>query len=115
VFVHKYTLEHISERVLEELLNDASASAQVSHAHLVPLVGVCVLPQQAFIVSEYMPRGSLRDLLNNAAVKLTYSLSSQHVRFVLDQSHTTFVLSKGPVAFLVPCIAHHLNACSRSF
>lgn len=85
VFVQKYSLESMSESVIEELLDETSASASVSHAHLLPLVGVCLLPHQAVVVTEYMPRGSLRDLQRNSTNPLTYT-RTHSICAILSQS-----------------------------
>ncbi|XP_066289218.1 probable serine/threonine-protein kinase drkA [Branchiostoma lanceolatum] len=53
-------------RVLREsVLEEAAVMQQIQAEHVVRLIGVCLEPANYILVMEYMPRGSLLDLLRS--------------------------------------------------
>lgn len=53
-----------------------------SHPNILPVIGACNSPPNLIVISQYMPRGSLYDLLHGAAGVVVDT--SQAVRFALD-------------------------------
>lgn len=53
-----------------------------SHPNILPVLGACNSPPNLVIISQYMPRGSLHDLLHGAAGVVVDA--AQAVRFALD-------------------------------
>lgn len=53
-----------------------------SHPNILPLIGACNSPKHLVTISQYMPRGSLYDLLHSAAGIVVDT--AQAVRFALD-------------------------------
>jgi integrin-linked kinase len=53
-----------------------------SHPNILPVIGACNAPPRLIVTSQYMPRGSLHDLLHGAAGIVVDT--AQAVRFALD-------------------------------
>lgn len=53
-----------------------------SHPNILPVIGACNAPPNLVVISQYMPRGSLHDLLHGAAGVVVDT--AQAVRFALD-------------------------------
>lgn len=53
-----------------------------SHPNILPVIGACNAPPRLIVISQYMPRGSLYDLLHGAAGIVVDT--AQAVRFALD-------------------------------
>lgn len=53
-----------------------------SHPNILPVIGACNSPPNLVVISQYMPRGSLHDLLHGAAGIVVDT--AQAVRFALD-------------------------------
>lgn len=53
-----------------------------SHPNILPVIGACNSPPNLVVISQYMPRGSLHDLLHGAAGVVVDT--AQAVRFALD-------------------------------
>lgn len=53
-----------------------------SHPNILPIIGACNAPVSLIVISQYMPRGSLFNLLHGAAGVVVDT--SQAVRFALD-------------------------------
>lgn len=58
--------------------------AKFRHPNIVLLVGICSIPPNLAIVTEYIQRGSLYDLLHKKKVSLTESDRRKLVRQVLS-------------------------------
>ncbi len=46
--------------------------SKLRHKNIVMLVGVCTDPRNLAIITEWVPRGSLRDVLINPSIKLMF-------------------------------------------
>lgn len=53
-----------------------------SHSNILPIIGACVTARNLVVISQYMPRGSLHDLLHGANGVIVDT--PQAVRFALD-------------------------------
>jgi len=68
----------------KRLLRDLKGMKDLQHEHLVRFVGACIDPGQTFLITEYCPRGSLQDILEEEEMTLDwnfkYSLISDIVK-----------------------------------
>lgn len=42
----------------------------LTHDHIARFIGICIDPKHQYIVTEYCPKGSLQDILQNEEIKL---------------------------------------------
>jgi atrial natriuretic peptide receptor A len=42
----------------------------LTHDHIDRFIGICIDPKHQYIVTEYCPKGSLQDILENEEIKL---------------------------------------------
>ncbi|KAK2704872.1 hypothetical protein QYM36_017049, partial [Artemia franciscana] len=81
-----------------ELLLQLKQMKDLNHDHLVRFVGACIDPPEPCILSEYCPRGSLQDILENEEIKLDwmfrYSLLHDIVKG-MSFLHSTEIKSHG--------------------
>ncbi len=61
------TLLH--EDVLLEFKAEANMLKKLRHPNIVMLMGVCMAEEELCLVTQYMPRGSLRDVLNTTSLE----------------------------------------------
>jgi tRNA A-37 threonylcarbamoyl transferase component Bud32 len=61
---------------------EASLLARLRHPHVVLFIGVCLRSPNACIVTEWLPRGSLRDVLDDQTQELDWPLRLSLVRGV---------------------------------
>ncbi|CAF1599336.1 unnamed protein product [Adineta ricciae] len=59
---HKTKLE--TTRALQLEMQD------ITHDHIARFIGICIDPKHQYIVTEYCPKGSLKDILQNEEIKL---------------------------------------------
>ncbi|XP_071510210.1 atrial natriuretic peptide receptor 1-like [Diadema antillarum] len=82
VVVRKFETSRVE--LTRQLLKELNTMRQVEHSNLVRFVGACVTPPNVCVVSEYCPKGSLQDILENDALKLDamfkYSLITDVMR-----------------------------------
>ncbi|KAJ6798169.1 serine/threonine-protein kinase STY8-like [Iris pallida] len=73
--------EHRNGPSIEEFAQEVRILREVQHRNVVRFVGACTKPPQFCILTEYMPRGSLYDLLRKRDKNLEVSLL---LKFALD-------------------------------
>jgi atrial natriuretic peptide receptor A len=49
---------------------EVKAMQDLTHDHIARFIGVCIDPKHQYIVTEYCPKGSLQDILENEEIKL---------------------------------------------
>jgi len=62
----------VTDHVLRTFKEEVSILTKMCHKNVVRLVGVCTNPTKLAIITEYVPRGSLRDILLNKSTTLTF-------------------------------------------
>ncbi|CAF0754736.1 unnamed protein product [Didymodactylos carnosus] len=62
---HKIKLE-----ITRNLQLEVKAMQDIQHDHIARFVGICLDPKHQYIVTEYCPKGSLQDILENEEIKL---------------------------------------------
>lgn len=62
---HKMKLETTRALQLE-----VKAMQDLTHDHIARFIGICIDPKHQYIVTEYCPKGSLQDILENEEIKL---------------------------------------------
>lgn len=76
------TVREITPRVSRDFNEEFPKLRIFSHPNILPLIGACNSPKHLVTISQYMPRGSLYDLLHSAAGVVVDT--SQAIRFALD-------------------------------
>ncbi|XP_041699154.2 atrial natriuretic peptide receptor 1 isoform X2 [Coregonus clupeaformis] len=56
-----------------ELLTELKQCKDLSHPNICSFIGACLEPPQLVLLTEYCPKGSLRDILKNGSIKLDWS------------------------------------------
>jgi len=74
----------ISPLQLEELEMEVAALRNLNHPRLVSFIGVCLQPPNLCIVTEYMPGGSLHNLLHKVKTPLTLGQQAKMAIQVCD-------------------------------
>ncbi|MBS0351676.1 MAG: protein kinase, partial [Proteobacteria bacterium] len=77
VALKKLKAELFTKEREQEFLKEASVMASIKSNYLVNLIGVCMDAPNYYMVMEYVPGGSLYDLLQQPTIPLTYSLQIQ--------------------------------------
>ncbi|CAO1301065.1 unnamed protein product [Diamesa hyperborea] len=76
------TLREITPRASRDFNEEFPKLRIFSHPNILPLIGACNSPKHLVTISQYMPRGSLYDLLHSAAGVVVDT--AQAVRFAVD-------------------------------
>src|SRR5262249_34953433 len=64
----------LTDRLLQEFIQETQILCELRHPHVVLFMGACTEPPNACIVTEYMPQGSLYDVLHNYSIQLDWKL-----------------------------------------
>ena len=83
VAVKKTFNPKITEDLLQEFSNEINMLAQFRHPHIVLLIGICSLPPNLAIVTEYIEKGSLYDLLYKRKTHLSESDKRKLIKQIL--------------------------------
>lgn len=67
-FLPATCLVNLSQRIDNRLL--VSQMKDITHDHLVRFIGACVTAPHCCLLTEYCPRGSLEDILENDQIQL---------------------------------------------
>ncbi|XP_053560201.1 atrial natriuretic peptide receptor 1 [Bombina bombina] len=94
-------VKHINRKRIEltrEVLFELKHMRDVQNEHLTRFVGSCIDPPNVCILTEYCPRGSLQDILENESITLDwmfrYSLINDIVKGMLFL-HNSVIMSHG--------------------
>ncbi|ELR24201.1 serine/threonine protein kinase [Acanthamoeba castellanii str. Neff] len=80
VAVKRFITQKLDERRMLEFRAEMAFLSELHHPNIVLFIGACVKRPNLCIVTEFVQRGSLRDLLANTAVKLTWRLKLRLLR-----------------------------------
>jgi integrin-linked kinase len=75
-------VREVTPRVSRDFNEEFPKLRIFSHPNILPLIGACNSPKHLVTISQYMPRGSLYDLLHSAAGVVVDT--AQAIRFALD-------------------------------
>ncbi|CAF1082671.1 unnamed protein product [Didymodactylos carnosus] len=56
--------------ITRHLQLEVKAMQDIQHDHIARFVGICLDPKHQYIITEYCPKGSLQDILENEEIKL---------------------------------------------
>uniref|UniRef100_A0AAR2IVA3 Atrial natriuretic peptide receptor 2 n=1 Tax=Pygocentrus nattereri TaxID=42514 RepID=A0AAR2IVA3_PYGNA len=94
-------IKHVNKKRIEltrQVLFELKHMRDVQFNHLTRFVGACIDPPNICIVTEYCPRGSLQDILENESINLDwmfrFSLINDIVRG-MNYLHTSYIGSHG--------------------
>ncbi len=73
VAVKRFIKQTLDERHMLEFRAETAVLAELRHPNIVLFIGACVRSPNLCIVTEYVSRGSLQDILFNASIKITYA------------------------------------------
>jgi len=67
------TYARLTEQVMRAFREEVKTLSQLRHENVVMLVGACTDPKKLSIITEWVPRGALRDVLLNNHIKLNFN------------------------------------------
>lgn len=74
----------------------------LEHDHLARFYGACVDPPHCCLLTEYCPKGSLQDILENENIKLDWMFKVSLMHDIVRVSIVHWVKS-----FFLYCLTHH--------
>jgi serine/threonine protein kinase/ABC-type branched-subunit amino acid transport system substrate-binding protein len=74
VAIKKLKVPKMNKQQLDEFLQEAAVMVGLRHPNIVLFMGVCVDPPELCIITEFMMRGSLYDVLHNDKLQLPFPL-----------------------------------------
>ncbi|QBZ81757.1 Serine/threonine protein kinase, catalytic domain containing protein [Pandoravirus celtis] len=80
VAVKRFPNQRVDERRLVEFRAETAALALVRHPYVVAFVGACVTPPDLCVVTEFVPLGSMRRVLDDVSLKLAWSARMRMLR-----------------------------------
>jgi len=72
VAIKVFHLNDLTNKIQENILNEISTMYQIHYDHLLSIFGACIEPNYHAIIIEYMPLGSLFDLLQDKEYHLSW-------------------------------------------
>lgn len=75
----------------------------IHHEHLVKFYGACVDPPNCCILTEYCPKGSLQDILENDQIKLDWMFKISLMHDIVRVSQIDCTSPRTPVNFIYSC------------
>nr|UMO78191.1 Serine/threonine protein kinase [Pandoravirus belohorizontensis] len=72
VAVKRFANQRVDERRRIEFRAETAALAAVRHPYVVTFVGACVAPPDLCVVTEFVRRGSMRRVLDDASLRVTW-------------------------------------------
>jgi len=72
VAVKKILAAQLTRDFVTELYQEAALMQEIRHPNVLTFMGVCTIPPEVCIITEYMPRGSVYILLHDTSYTLTY-------------------------------------------
>lgn len=70
--IKKLPAHKLTEEFLREFAREARLMRSLRHPNVLQFLGACLDPPDICIVTEYMPRGSLYQLIHDKTVTLTW-------------------------------------------
>ncbi|XP_041003408.1 G-type lectin S-receptor-like serine/threonine-protein kinase LECRK1 isoform X2 [Juglans microcarpa x Juglans regia] len=93
-------LEKVVEEGQREFRAEMTAIGQTHHRNLVQLLGFCIEGSRKLLVYEYMPNGSLADLLFKAEIRPIWK---ERVKIALDVARGILYLHEGCEVHIIHC------------
>ena len=94
----------------QEFLKEAEVMKQIRHPNIIQLLGVCTRELPFFIITEYMPKGNLRDYLRGPEGKdlmaTTLVYMAQQVASALAYLESKSIVHRCIMVF--SCMSHHI-------
>jgi serine/threonine protein kinase len=73
VAVKRFVKQRLDEDTMLRSREEAALLAELRHPNVVLFIGACVRSPNICIVTEWIPKGSLRDVLADGSVKLSWA------------------------------------------
>jgi len=106
VAVKKIPFNSINEDLVQEMLNEARIMESIRHPNVLSLMGCCPRPPEVCIIMEYMPRGSLYQILQDSRIPLSWQLIQ---RMALDAARgMNFLHQHNPIIMHRDLKSHNL-------
>ncbi|XP_036436109.1 atrial natriuretic peptide receptor 2 [Colossoma macropomum] len=94
-------IKHVNKKRIEltrQVLFELKHMRDVQFNHLTRFVGACIDPPNICIVTEYCPRGSLQDILENESINLDWMFRFSLINDIvkgMNYLHTSYIGSHG--------------------
>ena len=110
VAIKKLFLASPTQNTIEEFKHETQLMAQINHPNVIRLYGMCLEPNQYSMVLEYMPKGSLYNLIHDRA--FTFSWQQRwHIAMDIGQGvlhlHSRYILHRDLKSHNVLLDAHY--------
>ena len=64
----------------------------MSHENINPFIGACTEPPNICVLTQYCPKGSIQDILENEEIKLDWMFKNSLITDMCSVSHFTWVI-----------------------
>jgi len=64
--------QKLSDKQMREFEREVILISKYTHPNIVQFMGACFIPEQMMIITEFIPRGDLEDMLADETIKLSY-------------------------------------------
>jgi serine/threonine protein kinase len=91
VAVKKFMKQKLPEKRMLEFRAEVASLSELHHPNIIMFIGACVKPPNLCIVTEYMKKGNLRDILRDKTIQLPWKLRMKIARSIalaLNYLHT---------------------------
>lgn len=106
VAVKKIPFNSLNEDLVQEMLNEARIMESIRHPNVLSLMGCSPRPPEVCIIMEYMPRGSLFNILQDSRIPLSWQLIQ---RMALDAARgMNFLHQHNPIIMHRDLKSHNL-------
>lgn len=73
VAVKRFINQKLTERRLLEFRAEMASLSELSHPNIVVFIGACIKRPNLCIITEFVKKGNLRDMLSDKSIKLTFA------------------------------------------